>query len=164
MTGDHVDTVTHLISGSCICSRTELAMTHDQTCRTRNILKVAHLQPLLVPGRARVRGVGWYFYHLRLRLRTTGLTVLAPLLFFSPSLPDQRLFMVFISIGDLGGDFRLISRLLSLRLLLFWSSVLQLQNIKLSFKCCPYIRSSYSCSKNLKCVVSTHVFQQSSCC
>ena len=151
MRGDHVDTVTHLISGPTIYSRAGLAMTHRPTNLqdqkySQGGSSVAFVEP--GPGQsAAVRGVGWYFYHLRLRLRTTGLTVLAPLLFFSPSLPDQRLFMVFVSIDDLGGDFRLISRLLSLRLLLFWSSVLQLQNIKLSFKCCPSIRSSYSLRK-----------------
>ena len=85
-------------------------------------------------------------------------------LVFLPPLPDQRLFMVFVSKDNLGGDFRIIPGLLNLRFLLFCSSVPQLQNIKLSFKCCPYIRSSYSLSKNLKCVVSTHLFQQSSCC
>ena len=93
-----------------------------------------------------MRGVGWYFYLtliLRLRLRLGR----SSLLFFSSALPDKRLLMVFVSKDNLGGDFRIISTLLSLKVLLFCSSVLQLLNIKLSFKCCPYIRSNYSLSK-----------------
>ena len=44
MRGDHVDRVTHLISGTSIYSRAKLAMTQTgtQTCRTRTVLK-AHL-------------------------------------------------------------------------------------------------------------------------
>ena len=86
-----------------------------------------------------MRGVGRYFYHLRAQTGTgtESNTATALSLVFLSLLPDQRLLMVFVSKDNLGGDFRIILRLLSLKVLLFSSSVLQLLNIKLSFKCCP---------------------------
>ena len=150
MRGDHVDTVTHLISGPTIYSRARLAMTHRPTNLQdqkysqggSSVAFVGHAGP------RSVRGVGRYFYHLRLGLGLSS-HPLGPHSCFSllACLPDQRLLMVFVSKYNLGGDFRIILRLLRLKVLLFSSSVLQLLNIKLSFNCCPNIRPSYSCSK-----------------